>query len=285
MEEYFDFKEFGWRKFSQEVWKRIEEAEVLDRAAKLAYFFLLSLFPLLLFLVMILGLLMSDSSEIQTRFLEYFKTVLPSSAHDLIKSSLGEINKGANSTAASFAVIFTWWSATQGMLAIIDSLNRAYKVEESRPFWKKFGVASGLTLVLLVLNFVTLVLLTYGGAYSQQILEWIGFGGLGSWVWTILHWSLLLFFVLLAFNLIYRYAPNIKDKGPWFTPGMILGVFLWIMVSVGFQIYLSEFNRYTVVYGSIGAVIILMLWLYLSGISLLLGGLCNSILRKNLQKV
>lgn len=283
MQEYFRFKEFGWKNFSKEVFHRIEDAQVFDRAAKLAYFFLLSLFPLLLFLVMMLGLLMSDGSELQERFLEYFQTVLPKSASELISGSLKDINEGASSTAASFAVIFTWWSATQGMVAIIDTLNRAYEVEESRPFWRKFLVASGLTLVLLLLNLLTLALLTYGGSYSQEIMAWIGLGGLAPWVWTVLHWSLLLFFVLLAFNLIYRYGPNVKNKGPWFTPGMVLGVFLWLIVSFGFQIYLSEFNRYTVVYGSIGAVIILMLWLYLSGISLILGGLCNSILRKNLK--
>jgi len=167
------------------------------------------------------------------------------------------------------------------MVAIIESLNVAYKVEESRPWWKKHLVALELTIISLVLFAAALLLMIYGGRLSEIMVRHFGVSSFIAGVWKILQWPLLLGFVLMAFNILYLYAPNVKHRRwHWLMPGTVMGVALWLMVSFGFKLYLSLFGRFTVTYGSIGAVIILLLWLYLSATAILIGAEVNSAIEK-----
>lgn len=259
MKEYFHLKEYGLRQLIREFRKRADESQLFNHSAKLAYFFLLSLFPLLLFFMMAVGRVLSTAKDVQQQLTHYLQTILPAAASGLIEESVRQMSKDSSSIWASFALIFTWWSATQGMVAVIEAMNLSYRVKESRTWWKKYLVASGLTLLILILNVLTLLMITYGGALSHRMSSIFGLTQSAPIIWNIIQWSMLLFFLILSFNLVYRYAPNLNKKGQWFTPGIFMGVGLWIL----------------------GAFIILMLWLYISGMTLLIGGLINSILRKS----
>ena len=167
------------------------------------------------------------------------------------------------------------------MAAIIESLNVAYEVDESRPWWKKQLIALGLTIVSFGLIAWALLLMIYGGRLSEIMVSTFGFSTFIAGVWRVVQWPLLLGFVLTAFNTLYLYAPNVEHRQwDWLMPGTVVGVALWLMVSFGFKLYLSLFDQFTITYGSIGAVIILLLWLYLSGTAILIGGTVNSEIEK-----
>ena len=158
-----------------------------------------------------------------------------------------------------------------------ESLNAMYGVHESRPWWKKRAWALALTAVLVILILSALVLVVYGGEIGETVAARIGQGTLFTAVWTALQVPVAIFFVLLAFALIYYFAPDLYDqKWYWITPGSLLGVILWLIASSVLRIYLHYWNAYSVTYGSLGAVIILMLWFYATGIAILLGGKINA---------
>jgi membrane protein len=270
-----------WGKLLRRTWCQFWEDRILDQSAKLSFYFLLSLFPLLLFLVALLGHLLQSGPVLQETLHKYLAAVVPESASGLIDTTLQEITRGSGGGKLSVALLFTLWAASQGMAAIIESLNIAYEVEESRPWWKKHLMALGLTIVSVVLIASALLLMIYGGRLSKIMVSNFGFSSFIAGAWKALEWPLLLGFVLMAFNILYLYAPNVKHRRwHWLMPGTVVGVALWVMVSLGFKLYLNLFGRFTVTYGSIGAVIILLLWLYLSGTAILIGGEVNSEIEK-----
>ena len=277
-----------WQELLRRTWRQFWKDRVLDQSAMLSFYFLLSLFPLLLllFLIALFGLLLQAGPVLQGTLHEYLAAVVPASASTLIDTTLGEINRGSGALKLSVALLFTWWSASQGMLAIVEGLNIAYEVGESRPWWKKHLVASGLTIVCLLLFACALLLVIYGGRFSESIASYFGYSGFIAAIWKIITWLLLLAFVLMAFNILYVYAPNVTHRQwHWLMPGTVVGITIWLLGSFGFRLYLSFFNNYTVTYGSIGAVIILLLWLYLSGIAILVGGEVNSEIEKTSGRV
>jgi membrane protein len=163
------------------------------------------------------------------------------------------------------------------MGAISESLNAMYGVKESRPFWRVRAAAIGLTITLAVLIISALLLILYGGEIGEGIAVYFNQGSNFIAVWVIAQVPIVLAFVLLSFALIYYFAPNVYDqKWYWITPGSLIGVSLWLLVSFFFRIYLRYFDSYSVTYGSLGAVIILMFWFYLTGIAILIGGKINA---------
>jgi membrane protein len=162
------------------------------------------------------------------------------------------------------------------MGAISDTLNTAYKVKERRPWWKVRLISVCLTIALAILILAALAIVLYGGTIGEVLAARYGFGSLFTTIWTVVQWPIALIFVLTTFNLIYNFAPNISPQARrWITPGAFVGVALWLLVSFGFRAYLSYFDSYSVTYGSLGAVIVLMLWFYLSGVAILIGGEVN----------
>jgi membrane protein len=163
------------------------------------------------------------------------------------------------------------------MGAISESLNVAYHVEESRPWWKQHLIAIGLTLSLSLLIISALVLVLYGGRIADGLAASYGFSGFFVIGWKVLQWPIVLIFLLLGFALIYYWAPDLADQDwKWVTPGAVVAITLWLAVSFGFRLYLHYFNSYSKTYGSLGAVIILMLWFYFTGAAILIGGEVNS---------
>lgn len=266
-----------WKELGRRVWRQINEDDVFGRAAQLSYFFLLALFPLLLFLTTLLGYFAEAGTELRNNLLLYLSAVVPTSASDLIYTTVDEISKSAGGGKLSFGIFATLWAASNGMGAISESLNAAYNVKETRQWWKARLVSILLTIALAVLIITALTLMLYGSEIAEKIATSFGLGNVFTLTWKIAQWPIVLAFVLFAFSLIYYFAPDLHDQDwKWVTPGSVIGVGLWLLVSFGFRTYLKFFDSYSGTYGSLGAVIILMLWFYLTGAAILIGGEINS---------
>lgn len=267
----------SWRELGRRIWLEIYESDIFTRAAALSYYFLLALFPLLLFLTVLLGYFAEAGTELRKNLLGYLGQVAPRSASDLIYTTINEISKDAGSGKLSFGLLAALWFASYGMGAISETLNAAYGVKESRPWWKSRLIAVGLTIALAVLIITALSLVLYGGEIGEGVANRFGLGEAFTFAWKILQWPIVLAFMLFAFALIYYFAPDLyHQKWYWITPGSITGVGLWVLVSFCFRIYLRYFDRYSLTYGSLGAVIILLLWFYLTGTAILVGGKVNA---------
>lgn len=283
----WSFGGLGWRRVLRNLWRAFWKDRVLDEAAVLSFYCLLAVFPFLLFLVALLGLMLHSAHTVHLALHRYLTQIAPASASDLIDSTLRQISLGSHKSTVWLSLSFSLWMAASGMVAIIEALNIAYRVKESRPWWRQRLLALGLTLGLVVCLAVALVLLGFGNNLAQLVAgklvtrsAWVANG------WKVAQWLLLLGFVLMAFNVLYIFAPNVRHRRwHWLMPGTVLGVAVWLAISYGFKLYLTFFNTYNFTYGSIGGVIILLMWFYLSGIAILLGGELNSEIEKRAGKV
>lgn len=267
----------SWGALGKRVWKEIQKDEVFGRAAQLAYYFLLALFPLLLFLTSVIGLMMGAQTELRQSLFSYLAKVLPSSASQLVSTTVTEVSAASGGGKIAFGILAALWAASNGMGAITEALNIAYDVKESRPWWRQRLTAIALTIALSVLIISALALVLYGGHIADYIAANYGYSQVFTTAWKILQWPIVLGFVLLSFALIYYFAPDVRDqRWIWITPGSVIGVALWLLVSFCFRIYLHFFDSYSATYGALGAVIVLMLWLYLTGAAILIGGEVNS---------
>jgi membrane protein len=275
------------KKFWINVWARTQKDEILGRAAQLSYFFLLALFPLLIFLISLFGYFNGAGSHLQKSMIAYLGDVMPPAALQLVVATLDEVTKGRGTGKLSFGILLALWAASSGVNALAEALNSAYDVEETRPWWRVRLISIGLTIFLSVLIISALLLVLYGGQLGEALAATIGAGQVFSIIWQSLQIPIALMFVLIALVMIYRFVPNAAAKRHgkglrdsdyrrrWFSPGVIIAVLLWLLVSLGFRLYLDYFNSYSATYGSLGALIILMLWFYLTGAAILLGGEIN----------
>lgn len=267
----------SWIELAKRVYSEIMEDEVLDSAAQLAYYFLFALFPLLIFLTSIFGFVVGNNSELRNELFSYLGSVLPGSALDLVRGVIEEVSQSSSGGKISLGLLLALWAASSGLQAITQSLNRAYDVKESRSWWKLRLTALGLTVGLAITIITALIIILFGGHIVEYAQNAFGFGAVITTVWRIVQYLIALAFVLLGFALIYYFSPNLKEQHWLFiTPGAVVGVGLWLLVSFGFRIYLSYFDSYSATYGSLGALIILLLWLYLTGLAILVGGEINS---------
>ena len=265
------------RSFVVKIWQRINDHNVLGRAAQLSYYFLLALFPLLIFLVTLLGYFAGSGSELRDSLLSYLASVMPWSAVTLVRVTLDEVTASRGSGKLSFSLLAALWVASSGMGAISDTLNTAYNLRETRPWWKVRLVSVALTIALAVLILTALGIVLYGGRFGELIANHAGFGDAFTSAWRLAQYPIMLVFVYLTFEIVYRFAPDHKRRMPgWLSYGTLIGVALWLLTSFGFRIYLHFFNSYSVTYGSLGALIVLMLWFYMTGLAVLVGGEVNS---------
>ena len=274
-----------WKALAKRVWSETMEDDVLGRAAQLSYYFLLALFPALLFLTSLLGYMAGENGQLREDLFKYLGAVLPGDATRLVSETVNDVTQGSGGGKLSFGILATLWAASNGMGAISGSLNVAYDVKETRSWWKVRLSAIGLTLALAFLIVTALVLVLYGHNLADAVAVKFGLGEAFATAWKILQWPIVLIFVLLAFALIYYFGPDVRDQEwKWLTPGAFVGVALWLLVSLAFKAYLSYFNSYSATYGSLGAVIILMLWFYFTGAAILIGGEINSEIEHEMAK-
>ena len=270
-----------WKTFGKHLWTKVNADDVLNRAAILSFYFILALFPLLLFLTALLGYFADAGTELRHNLLTYLRAIVPVSASDLINTTVDEISQKSSGGKVSFGLLTSLWFASSGMGAIIEGLNVAYDVKETRAWWRRTLLAIALTMALAVSIITALALMFYGGRIAEGIANRYGFGAAFTEAWTILRWLFVLVFVFLAFQSIYYFAPDLHEQQlRWLTPGAAASVILWLLVSFLFGSYLNFYNNYSVVYGSLGAVIILLLWFYLTGVTILIGGEVNAIIEQ-----
>jgi len=277
MKSLWRLQNISWWELAKRVWTEINNDRVWGRAAELSYYFLLALFPLLIFLTSVIGIVFGPGTGARQALFSYLARIMPPSAFQLIDATMLEISQASSGSKISFGLLAALWAASNGMSAITDSLNAAYDVEETRPWWKHRLVAIILTIALSVLIISALLLVVAGGGIGEGVANAYGFGPAFAIAWKIIQWPVAFAFLILAFALIYYFAPDLRDqKWHWLTPGAAIGVALWLLVSFGFRMYLQFFDSYSATYGSLGAVIILMLWLYFTGLAVLIGGEINS---------
>jgi membrane protein len=267
----------SWGELCKRIWLRINEHDVIGRAAQLSYYFLLALFPLLLFLMTLLGYFASAGPQIRDSLIRYLGTVMPYSALDLVNRTIAEIRDQKGGVKLSFGLLAALWAASNGMSAVTQTLDVAYDVKETRSWWKVRLVSIGLTIILAVMIVLGLTTVLLGGRLVDFIAGAVGFGDTFVMLWKILQWPIVLAFLFVTFGLIYYLAPNLpRGEWHWLSPGALLAVVLWLLVSFGFRLYLHFFDSYSLTYGSLGALIVLMLWFYFTGIAILIGGEVNA---------
>ena len=253
--------------------------ELSTRSAALSYYFLLAVFPLFLFLLSLVGVFAGSHSQLRESIVSGLGRLAPGSASQLVQSTINETFKSSGGTKLVAGIFGALWAASSGMGAVIVSLNVIYRVTETRPWWKQRATAVGLTAALAGLIIVAITLVLYGGKIGDAVAAHIGLSMAFQIAWKIIQWPLSIGAMFLSFSLLYYFAPDLEErKWYWVTPGAAIGVVLWLAASIGFRIYLHFFNSYSATYGSLGAVIILILWLYITGFTILMGGEVNSII-------
>ena len=265
---------------AKRTWKSVMEDRLVGHAAELGFYFLFALFPTLFCASSILGLAARSASTIYDKLLDYLALVLPTSALGAVLNTFNETTASASSGKVTFGLIAAIWSASVGISALQDTLNAVYKLEDRRSYIKARIYAIGLTILLIAIVSLCLASM-FGGDFGA------------GWVRSAIHqrpvadvlaiaaktagWALAAGFLALAFAVVYYWAPDIRTRRwYWLTPGGAIGIAGWMLASLGLRVYLHFFNNYSVTYGSLGAVIILLTWFYLTGLMLLIGAEINS---------
>lgn len=260
--------------FGQELFQRIDQADVTGLSAQLAYFFLLSLFPFLLFLVTLIGYLPMDAHAV----IDILRAYLPEDVVVMIESNLDQLMNNRNGGLLSLGVIGTLWSASNGMNAIKKSFNKAYEVEEEHLFITSRIISIGLTLAMIVVISVALLLQVFGRTIGENLYGIFNFPIDFLQVWNVLRWGISSIIFFIVFFFLYKLTPNIKVKAAHAIWGTLFATISWQLTSLGFSHYVNTLGNYSATYGSLGTVIILMIWFYLSGIIITTGGVINAFL-------
>jgi membrane protein len=272
----------SWRRTALEIWNKLSEDDVFGRAAQLAYYWLFSIFPLLIFLTTLLAFLPMRRNLDQ--WIGAVSAVLPPEAYTLLNNTFQQITREQRGGLLSFSILLMLWSSSSGMEAIITALNRAYDTAPARAWWKVRLLAIGLTLGMAVFIISALALIFFGEYIGAQMARYFGFSSAFETFWAVAQLPIIIALTLLGIELIYYFAPNIGRgrngrRWEWFTPGAIFAVGLWLLSSFGFRYYVSRFGHFDATYGALGGVMVLMLWLYLTGLAILVGGEINSVFR------
>lgn len=270
------FHGISTRQFLRDLYKEISEDNVFNGAAALGYYLTLAIFPAMILLMTIIPYLPID--QVDAAIMDALGKALPAEAYDMVAKVVEEVTGSRRGGLLSFGLLGTVWAASTGMYAIMQQLNITYDVTEARSFVRSRAVALLLSLLFAVLVIGAFSLVVIGGSAEAWLREQFGFGGALLVLFSVLRWVVIVLALLLGFAMIYYIGPTVEQKFRFITPGSVLGVTLLIIASLGFAVYVSNFADYNATYGSIGAVIILMLWLYIAGLVILIGSEINALL-------
>ena len=259
--------------------------DALGLAAQLAFYLILALFPFILVLVSMMGTF--GSAKFASTILDYSREVTPQQVYEIIETYVSPYISGDRPAPGLFSLglVIALWSASGAFAALIAALNKAYDVEETRPLWKVRGIALLMTLGLSVMILISVLLLVLGPNIGSIIAGFFGLSSVFELVWNIVRWPVALFFMVFAVALLYYFAPDANQPFRWITPGGLIGVLLWVLASLGFRLYLSYFNSYDETYGTIGAFIVLLLYLYISSLTILFGAELNATLVRMKEEI
>lgn len=265
-----------WR-LTINIFHSISTDDLLDRASGLAFDFVLAFFPLMLFMLSVFGVFAARGSTTFDYLISYFTDFLPPSAAQLVDSIVDELARNSGGGKLTFGIVAGVWFAAGGVSSMISTLNVIYRVREARSWFRIRAIALGLTLVMAVLLLSALVIVLVGNHAADWLAVRFARGSFALDAWQALRWPAAAFFVLFSFSLVYYVGPNLEyHRRHWITPGSLFSTLLWLTSSVCLRVYLHFFNTYSTTYGSLGAVMILLLWVYVTGLAFLIGGEINA---------
>jgi len=265
-----------FKTFVKRVYQKFTDHSVSDTAASLSYYFIFSLFPFLLFLTTLTAYLPIKSSI--DGLIDRVRPVLPSEAVDLIRQNLVDLVAQPRPRIVTITLLFTLYSASRGIDAVRKGLNLAYDVTEARPWWRTELLAFGATIGGALLLLFGVAGLVAGGDAGSWIARHLGIESAYLLTWHWLRWPVTAAAAMLSAAMSYYFLPNVEQRFKYITPGSVFGTLGWLAASYGFSVYVGHFGKYNVTYGSIGGVIILMTWFYISGFIFLMGGEINAVL-------
>jgi membrane protein len=261
----------SWRGVLSRTVKEFKDDNLTVWAAALTYYGILAIFPAIIALVSILGLIGPSATQ---PLLDNLGQVAPGPAKDILTSAIKNVQGGRGSAGFMFVVgiLIALWSASGYVAAFMQASNAIYDIEEGRPIWKTIPVRLGTTIVLVLLLAISAVAVVLTGSLATQAGKVVGVGDAAVTAWDIAKWPVLLILVSAMFAILYYAAPNVKQPGVrWVSPGGILAVVLWIIVSVAFAFYVATFSSYNKTYGALAGPIIFLIWLWLSNLAVLVG--------------
>jgi len=265
---------------AKRTWKSILTDRLFGRAAELGFYFLFALFPTLFSASSILGLAARSASQFYDKLLNYLALVIPTAALATVLDTFNETTAAATPGKLTFGLIAAIWSASVGISAIQDALNAVYKVQDTRSYMRARIYAIGLTVILTVI-FTLILIAMFGGDFVAAVANHRFHNHflivVTGFLARLIGWIFASALLVLSFAVIYYWAPDVKARcWHWLTPGATIGIFGWLLASLGLRIYLHFFDSYSVTYGSLGAVITLLTWFYITGLMLLVGAEVNS---------
>jgi membrane protein len=275
-EEPTDLKARSWWGVLKRTVREFRDDNLTDWAAALTYYGILSIFPALLVLVSVLGLIGESATQ---PLLDNLATVAPGPAQEILTDAIQNLNQNQGAAGVLFVVglLIALWSASSYVGAFMRASNAVYEVEEGRPFWRLRPVQIAVTLVMIVLVMIGAVAVIVTGPLAEEVGNVLGVGDAAVTAWDIAKWPVLVLLVSFMFSVLYWAAPNVKQPGfRWLTPGGVLAVVLWIAASAAFALYVANFSSYNETYGGLGGVIAFLVWLWISNIAVLLGAEFNA---------
>jgi membrane protein len=288
MADLWSLRGLSWREWAKRTCRKSWNDEVFGQAARLAFYYFLSMFPVLLLLLILLdkfGSGASTGSNLRDTLLGVFQQILPRDASALLARTVGELNAGAVIGAGAVSAgLGSAWSALNGTWAMIAGLNKAYEVKEDRRWWKVLSIAFGLTISLGIMGIAALWTILYGSQAWDVIERDIGIHAQSLFLWRIIQWLVTAILLLFSFALLYRFGPNLNDRRwQWSIPGAVVAVAIWVASTLLLRVYQSHFSSKRI-YGGLSAVVALLLWLYFTGAAIFIGGEANSEIEKAAAK-
>ena len=271
-----DLSTRSWGGVARRTWSEFQDDNLTDWAAALTYYGILSIFPALLALVSVLGIVGESATQ---PLLDNLSKVAPGPAKDIFTSAIQNLQKSSGAAGLLFIVGLAGalWSASGYVAAFMRASNTIYDIGEGRPIWKTVPTRVLTTVVLLLMLAAVALAVTFTGPLAQQVGNVLGLGDTAVAAWDIAKWPVILVVVITMFAILYWAAPNVKHpKFRWVTPGSLIGVLLWIVASAGFAFYVANFGSYNKTYGALGGVIVFLIWLWISNIAVLLGAEINA---------
>lgn len=262
-----------WSGLVKRTYDEINNDNVLGLAAQLAFYFLLGLVPAI---VCVLALTSFLPTNVLGDFLERLSGFAPPDVVQILRDQLTSLGNGNDSGVLTVGLALALWSTSAAMVSIIDALNRAYDIEEGRPWWKVRLTAVLLTVGIAIFIVAALSLVLIGPGLVDRLATAAGLGPTFAAVWNVLRWPVSFALVALCIGVIFYFAPDAEQDWEWITPGAVLATILWLVASVGFKVYVANFGNYNESYGSLGGVIVLMLWFYISALAVLTGAELNA---------
>lgn len=263
--------------------RKLWDDDCLGLAGQQAYFILLSLFPFLMFLVAVAGIVVNDPESALKTLTERMEGFLPQDAVELLVDYVDRTLRSTGSGVLFFGILAALSSGSAAASAIIKATNRAYELRETRPFWKIQGI-SILIVLGLALLIAALALVVFGPGVAGYVQQLTGLPNVFLSLWRILRWGLAFLAVTFALDILYYIAPNADLPFKWITPGGVVATVLMLTSSVALKLYVANFGHYDQIYGQLGAVIVLMLWLYITGLMVLVGAEMNAVIARTAEE-